>query len=332
MPPSPVLTVGMSCRLQGLKGAAELNGFVGVLQEFDEEQGRWFILLPDGQEKMVKPENCQPEQNFVGQTVEPPQLSVQEPVPPVAVPIQDENQARSSAIDEAAASLHAYKAKINLRNDSGGTSPSMISSADLLPGQRTRSRSRERSQGFTDGSPPGLSPAGVNPFAFLKVGMRCRLQGLSAAAELNGVVGTLQEFDYQSGRWCIVLSDGQEKMVKPENCLAEETVPPQSSMQQQVQFSAAMEKLMDPGGGGPSDTTVSVATGDSAAAKGPKSKPGGGTSILLCRDFKAGHCKFGDRCTWPHDIMKVPECIQHKLGRCYHGAECRRRHGPDGKG
>merc|ERR1711972_615491 len=51
------LKVGMSVRLFGLQAAKELNGCVGVLEQWDSSVGRWSVRLKGGNAKAVKAEN-----------------------------------------------------------------------------------------------------------------------------------------------------------------------------------------------------------------------------------------------------------------------------------
>lgn len=51
------LRQGCKVQLQGLKGAAELNGQKGVLDCFIQGTGRWRVKLSSGQNKDIKPEN-----------------------------------------------------------------------------------------------------------------------------------------------------------------------------------------------------------------------------------------------------------------------------------
>lgn len=51
----------MAVRLRGLQAAPQLNGQLGVCQgDFDESRGRWQVLLVNGEEKAVKPDNLLP--------------------------------------------------------------------------------------------------------------------------------------------------------------------------------------------------------------------------------------------------------------------------------
>jgi len=55
----PQLVVGGSVRLEGLVGAPQLNGEVGVLRRYDSEALRWHVELPGGEMKSVRLENLQ---------------------------------------------------------------------------------------------------------------------------------------------------------------------------------------------------------------------------------------------------------------------------------
>merc|ERR1711971_379034 len=63
------------------------------------------------------------------------------------------------------------------------------------------------------------SAAGDNSSGNLSVGMLVRLEGLQKAQELNGMCGTLVEFDGVAGRWHVSVA-GVEKSIKPENLVA----------------------------------------------------------------------------------------------------------------
>lgn len=56
--PSPLET-GSKVRLEGLVGAAHLNGMFGVLRYFDDQTLRWHVELPCGETKAVRPENLE---------------------------------------------------------------------------------------------------------------------------------------------------------------------------------------------------------------------------------------------------------------------------------
>merc|ERR1712151_885934 len=53
----PQFTYGVSVRIEGLVQAAHLNGMTGTLRNFDHDALRWFVELPNGETKAVKPEN-----------------------------------------------------------------------------------------------------------------------------------------------------------------------------------------------------------------------------------------------------------------------------------
>jgi len=54
------LKAGTRVRLEGLLGAAYLNGMQGMLHHFDEQTLRWHVELPSGETKAVRPENMEP--------------------------------------------------------------------------------------------------------------------------------------------------------------------------------------------------------------------------------------------------------------------------------
>lgn len=53
----PKLEPGCKVRLEGLMGAAHLNGLFGSLHHFDHQTLRWHVELPSGEKKAVRPEN-----------------------------------------------------------------------------------------------------------------------------------------------------------------------------------------------------------------------------------------------------------------------------------
>jgi len=54
---TPVVRPGAYVRLQGLQGAAHLNGKVGICEKMDAQGGRWKVRLDTGELKALKPEN-----------------------------------------------------------------------------------------------------------------------------------------------------------------------------------------------------------------------------------------------------------------------------------
>jgi len=59
-PPEPELREGAEVRLRGLVAAPELNGAVGLLQEYHEDRDRWAVALPGGgPPKLVRPQNLE---------------------------------------------------------------------------------------------------------------------------------------------------------------------------------------------------------------------------------------------------------------------------------
>jgi len=53
------LKSGTKVRLDGLVGAAHLNGATGVLHHFNHQTQRWHVELLNGETKAVRPENVE---------------------------------------------------------------------------------------------------------------------------------------------------------------------------------------------------------------------------------------------------------------------------------
>mmetsp|Transcript_75136 Transcript_75136/g.220203 ORF Transcript_75136/g.220203 Transcript_75136/m.220203 type:complete len:1065 (-) Transcript_75136:152-3346(-) len=51
------LAPGVVARIQGLKGATDLNGAEAICEQWHAESGRWSVRLASGEEKRVRPEN-----------------------------------------------------------------------------------------------------------------------------------------------------------------------------------------------------------------------------------------------------------------------------------
>ena len=49
-----------------------------------------------------------------------------------------------------------------------------------------------------------------------------------------------------------------------------------------------------------------------------------------CRNYRNGHCSWGDRCKWPHisrrELRKITNCKYHEQGRCQWGEYCNYKH------
>jgi len=61
--PDIVLRPGLAVAIHGLKGAPELNGKGGKIEQWDADKGRWTVRLPGGELKALKPENLQPKKS-----------------------------------------------------------------------------------------------------------------------------------------------------------------------------------------------------------------------------------------------------------------------------
>jgi rhodanese-related sulfurtransferase len=64
----------------------------------------------------------------------------------------------------------------------------------------------------------------LEPALELKIGVRVLLHSLKGAPELNGKIGTCDEFNEGSGRWKVTLANGEQKNVKPDNLEAQRPV------------------------------------------------------------------------------------------------------------
>lgn len=58
--PDVKLRPGVTVAIHSLKGAADLNGKEGTVEQWDADKGRWTVKLPGGERKALKPENLQP--------------------------------------------------------------------------------------------------------------------------------------------------------------------------------------------------------------------------------------------------------------------------------
>lgn len=52
-------SIGCEVRLIGLVAAPDLNGRTGILQEYHQERGRWAVIMPEGEPKLVRPQNLE---------------------------------------------------------------------------------------------------------------------------------------------------------------------------------------------------------------------------------------------------------------------------------
>ena len=57
IPPQTTFVPGLHVELIGLINTPELNGTEGILDEWIPGKGRWHVILEDGTDKLLKPEN-----------------------------------------------------------------------------------------------------------------------------------------------------------------------------------------------------------------------------------------------------------------------------------
>jgi hypothetical protein len=157
------LPVGTEIVIEGLSKCKSFNGLRGTVQSFDRQSGRYCILLAcppvcGAQTAMLKRENCRP------------------------IPLE----AGAEVVIEGLAKCPAF-------NNLAGTVQSFEEQCGrykvLLPGKETAMLKRENLR---------LAP--------LAVGTEVVLEGLSKCPAFNGLAGTVQSFEAQSGRYNIVLS------------------------------------------------------------------------------------------------------------------------------
>jgi len=238
------LRPNLCVRVVGLEARADLNGKTGRLQEYDDQDDRWQVIMDTGPGLKLRARNLE--------TTDAPGSGGTAPAgaagPPVAAVGPSCTQQRPA--DGAGA-----------RQDEGPP-PAGINGSGLLPGARARvvglaSRPDLNGQAAhllefveadnrwkvlmdVDGSGKMLRPANLEPLpvhfgleseaateskgqapagaeAGPTVGSRVRVAGLVARKDLNGQEATVHEFSAEEGRWHIVLDSGSRKSLLTKN-------------------------------------------------------------------------------------------------------------------
>eukprot|EP00928_Gymnodinium_smaydae_P010316 TRINITY_DN1387_c0_g3_i1.p1 TRINITY_DN1387_c0_g3~~TRINITY_DN1387_c0_g3_i1.p1 ORF type:complete len:629 (+),score=114.72 TRINITY_DN1387_c0_g3_i1:26-1888(+) len=177
------LVPGQPICIEGLSGAAHLNGATGVLCDFDRATERWHVKLDvDAATKAVRAENL-----------------------------------RALTLGTSA-SAGAHAAAAGTPKAPGGHGGATGSRSRASSGGFGRPATGEH---VRRGSPPGVPAVGEAGAgargSLLDQGSAVRLVGLTGAAHLNGSLGVLRDFSADAGRWLVELANGETKAVRAEN-------------------------------------------------------------------------------------------------------------------
>lgn len=206
-PPSAVFDVGAAVVIQGLRNAPHLNGTKGVLQNFDEQAGRWHVELFSSQDIVaVKAENLQAQAS--------PSSAAKGRLSSTCPPMGRSGLGRGRAVPSGSTRQPAAERPWSCASSSSSTSHNAAGERTLDWAEAASSRQAKPSSGqsfdWVDRNSSG-PPSG------LLLGAEVRLQGLAGARHLNGLVGVLRHFDREASRWHVELSSGETKAVRAEN-------------------------------------------------------------------------------------------------------------------
>lgn len=242
------LHTGATVRLHGLKGAAHLNGLTGELVALDAATGRWKVRLPpppgpavpgrSGEVKALKPDNLEcisPSKNYQAETSS---ASANGRPPASHAPKQTKKPANlepGATVElhslKGAAHLNGLKGKLlshdattdrwKVRLDKGEVKALRADNLRRVADGDQPASSTSKAASATDsvGSQAATSASTAQSKADdLYPGAWVKLEGLKAAAHLNGLRGQLLSFDNSSGRWQVKLEEEGVKALKA-NCL-----------------------------------------------------------------------------------------------------------------
>lgn len=182
-----ILRPGVIVRVHSLKSAPQLNGQHGTCEQWSEDTGRWRIRIANGETKALKPENL----SFERDDTEP------------------KSEQRNSAWQE------------RLRK---GVAVQVVGLTPDMNGMRGTCEAWDDDSGrwevtLSNGSWRALKPENLEifkePVLVLCPGVRIRICGLGD--ELDGMEGVCEEWDADSGRWEVTLSNKKWRALKKEN-------------------------------------------------------------------------------------------------------------------
>jgi len=248
---------GVSVRTCDLRARPELNGLHGTVVEFDDTEERWKVRMADGTGKMFKTSNleaCQfgSEKDKALEGAPSPVATQFSPMPrDTTLDKLTPDGVREIKVGDAVRICglqakpelnglegtavewdeHESRWKVRIQDGSG----KMLKPANLVlcnviamqskpmnaevPETFTPPSQANSPQKLTGGGerevPPGAKSADARPE--IKPGQVVRVCGLQSRNDLNGLEGTVVEWDEGERRWKVVLSDGSGKMLKPEN-------------------------------------------------------------------------------------------------------------------
>lgn len=238
------LADGMRVVVYGLQARGDLNGQEGTLVEYDYDQGRWRVRMDDGSGKLLRAVNLKPCTELTGSSQALP--SPVGAVPEVASPAQHAASASSDLVPGMRVRIVNLKARSDLNGKEGELREYVEDeerwkvwmedgfgkmlrpgNLEILPPLQNAGSPTEHKTGVLGASMPEVAMPNLEhapemvsknsnaaePPSF-QPGQRIRIVGLTARTDLNGLEGTVVQWDDDENRWRVKMSDGSGKSLK----------------------------------------------------------------------------------------------------------------------
>jgi hypothetical protein len=180
------LSEGTRVRIEGLTGAVELNGKVGVVRSLNESSGRYVVEIDGGEQKSLKRDN----------------LIVANAPTIVSANTKKSVQSESSTTAQA-------------QPANKGSDPPSKTSKDTQAKKEAERKSSVKASKKAD------TPNGAVNLGEFTCGDRVRVGGLNGAIDLNGKLAVVFGLDKATGRYVVQFENGAgQKKLKADNLTA----------------------------------------------------------------------------------------------------------------
>lgn len=224
------LQAGIQVQVTGLESRPELNGRLGSVLAFDDAIGQWNVVMTDGSEVSLRPDNLQLLGNVPCLPSDPSARNVGMPS------ASRETDTQSTPVFEAG--MHVRVAGLTSRPELNGREASVLELDGATgrwnvvmadgSGLSLRSNNLQKLEGTTCVPSTSSSACAADATAeccrenqretsLLRAGMYIRVAGLMSRPELNGCEGRLLGFSDATGRWSVAMRDGSELSLKSHN-------------------------------------------------------------------------------------------------------------------
>merc|ERR1719482_268387 len=232
------LTIGQSVRVTGLQARPELNGLEGTLVDWDASEMRWKIRMTDGTGKMLRPVNLQ--------LIPSPSADAAGTSASAVATGEIPNEAEATFEPGQIIRVVGLKMRPEMNGAVGtifGWDPSQslwkVRMTDGA-GKMLQSSNMELVNAAAETN-PGDDTA-------YSIGQSVRVVGLKARADLNGLEGTIVEWDKGQNRWKVKMTDGTGKLFKTANLELTSGTPSPPAAAPSISANAAAAPTQQPDG------------------------------------------------------------------------------------